>query len=177
MMALYKYIGKQSLSFVHNGIPSYLSEGMVIKPRLIDYVMKKYPQWVKEVTDSIHTPPPQPPQPPQPPPTIQPEPTPVPVVETTLVDFVNTLESPTLDETYDILYSIHSSDNVSNEDEEISNEVIQKFDVSILTTYERVLELYKNELIDLCKQLELETSGRKSALVDRVCLKLGISIK
>ena len=42
--------------------------------------------------------------------------------------------------------------------------------------YEKVLELYKNELIDLCKQLGLETSGRKSTLVDRVCLKLKIFV-
>lgn len=168
-MALYKYTGKQPLSFVHNGIPSYLAEGMTVKARLVDYVLKKYPQLIQEVSDiPIQTPPP-----PPPPQTI----IDVPVVETTLVDVLNILEAPTQDETYDILYSVHSSSNEPPEISEISTDIAPKFDVSVLTTYERVLELYKNELIDLCKQLGLETSGRKSALVDRICLKLGISVQ
>lgn len=173
-MTLYKYIGKQPLSFVHNGIPSYLAEGMIIKTRLIDYVMKKYPHMVQEVIDT-------PVEISNPVPASLPESTPVPVIETTLVDVLNALEAPTQSETYDILYSVHSPEKVSAEiseiSDEISDEILPKFDVSVLTSYEKVLELYKNELIDLCKQLGLETSGRKSTLVDRVCLKLKIFVE
>lgn len=169
-MALFKYVGKNPLSFIHNGIPSYLSEGMTVKARLVDYVLKKYPNLVEEITENpVNIPIPQPePQ--------KSEIVETPVVETTLVDVLNILEAPDREETLDILFSVHSSDSVEASTE-VSQETATKFDVSVLTTYERVLELYKNELIDLCKQLGLETSGRKSALVDRICLKLGITIK
>lgn len=148
-MPQYRYTGKINLDFVYNGVPSHLHEGMIIKPRLIDYMMRKYPSQIQEVSQVPSTP--------------------SQVQEIKPVIIPPKVTTPTV-----------STESDSHLDEsEISpmfTVTQEEVDITKLTSYDKVLELYKNDLVDICTKFDLDTVGRKSELVERVCQHLNIPI-
>lgn len=163
-MTTYTYIGQEPLDFICKGVPSYLSYGMNIKHMLVEYMLSHHPKDVKvnntEITN-IH-------------PLIHssvPEPSPEIKVPDKPINKLILPDTPFID------------NSITPEFEKIfDNAVIPKTitpvvttDISKLINRASVLELYRDQLVEVCTNLELSVEGKKSELVSRICEKLGIT--